>query len=117
MVTNTTVRPDTICYNTLVAGYAPGPKTQCTTHAVQRSLGALRTLCTGCVAQVVTRITIYGRYASRERWADANKLLDQMSEADVAADQWTYGPLLEACRRGRHRGRARTYGRRCWPQP
>lgn len=32
--------------------------------------------------------------------------------AGVRADEWTYGPLLEASRRAGHRQRARTYGRR-----
>ena len=54
---------------------------------------------------------LIGGYASRGMWGAVTRLLRQMEEADVRPDPYTYGPLLEACRKGGHRQRARRYGR------
>ena len=42
----------------------------------------------------------------------ADALLAQMARLRVEPDEWTYGPLLEACRRARQPRRARQYGER-----
>ena len=44
--------------------------------------------------------------------AEADALLKSMARDGIAPDQWTYGPLLEACRRAGNRQRAARYGER-----
>jgi len=48
--------------------------------------------------------------ASNGRLDDALKLLDDMRQAGLCPDQWTYGPLLEGCRAGSRLGLARALG-------
>ena len=70
MQRNTTVTPDTPCFNALIGGYA-----------------------------------------SRGMWGAVSRLMGQMAQSGVRPDPYTYGPLLESCRKAGHRQRARRYGK------
>ena len=45
-------------------------------------------------------------------WQAVAHLLNDMRASNIKPDEWTYGPLLEACRKNGQRQRARGYGRR-----
>ena len=55
-------------------------------------------------------------YAARGKAAEADALLKSMARDGIAPDQWTYGPLLEACRRAGNRQRAARYGERVFKE-
>lgn len=70
------VKPDLLCYNTLVVGMAGS-----------------------C------------------RWNEIDALLRMMRADGVQPDQWTYGPLLEACRRSGDKRRSRRIGKKMFLSP
>jgi len=67
---------------------------------------------TTVAADATTYNTMVAGYASRGMWSAINRLFGQMREDGISPDQWTYGPLLEACRKAGLRQRARVFGRR-----
>ena len=55
--------------------------------------------------------TLISGAASAQKWDLVERLLTKLREAGGQPDQWTYGPLLEACRRSGDRKRARRIGK------
>ena len=51
-------------------------------------------------------------YATRGMLEQADALLERMTRLGVTPDQWTFGPLLETCRRSGQRRVARQYGQK-----
>ena len=54
---------------------------------------------------------LLGAYASKGMWGAVGRTMAQMRQVGVEPDGYTYGPLLEACRRSGQRQRARSFGR------
>ena len=54
---------------------------------------------------------LLGGFAAKRMWGAIGRTLTQMRTAGVAADAYTYGPLLEACRKSGQAKRAKAIGR------
>lgn len=55
--------------------------------------------------------TLITGLASNLDWDEIDNLLAWMRQLNTPPDQWTYGPLLEACRRSGDKARARRIGK------
>lgn len=97
---------DVVSYTIVISGFARRGKLQEASRTLQRMQ-----MNTSIVPDAPCFNVLIGSYAAKGMWGAVSRSLAQMRSAGVHADAYTYGPLLEACRKSGQRNRARAFGR------